>query len=150
MPETDFDGLSIWKDGETPDEADIAERLRDSTRPIMRRLPPKDRAGDGDRRRDPLRLPLDPPHIPLPTLPKASCRTSNIGTDMGKTCDSRIEQAVVAATASTTGYDSILNGRFKGGWTTQHYGPAGNRHAYDQMELAQSASSNRKETALRL
>ena len=32
----------------------------------------------------------------------------------------------------------VLNGRFKGGWTTRHYGdPAGGVHAV-QMELAQS------------
>jgi N-formylglutamate deformylase len=35
------------------------------------------------------------------------------------------------------GYSSVLNGRFKGGWTTRHYGrPAENMHAI-QMELAQ-------------
>jgi hypothetical protein len=36
------------------------------------------------------------------------------------------------------GYSSVLNGRFKGGWTTRHYGrPATGMHAI-QMELAQS------------
>ena len=35
-------------------------------------------------------------------------------------------------------YSCVLNGRFKGGWTTRHYGrPARNIHAI-QMELAQS------------
>ncbi len=29
VPETDFDGKPIWKDGQAPDEADIAARLRD-------------------------------------------------------------------------------------------------------------------------
>ncbi|MBX8828445.1 N-formylglutamate amidohydrolase, partial [Ochrobactrum sp. SFR4] len=27
IPETDFDGLAIWKDGEQPPEADIADRI---------------------------------------------------------------------------------------------------------------------------
>ncbi len=36
------------------------------------------------------------------------------------------------------GYTAVLNGRFKGGWTTRHYGrPAEGLHAI-QMELAQS------------
>jgi len=62
----------------------------------------------------------------------------NIGTDMGKTCDPAIEQATVAIAAAATGYDSILNGRFKGGWTTRLYGrPETGVHAI-QMELAQS------------
>ena len=29
IPQTDFDGKPIWKDGQAPDEADIAARLRD-------------------------------------------------------------------------------------------------------------------------
>ena len=37
------------------------------------------------------------------------------------------------------GFTSILNGRFRGGWTTRHYGrPAEGLHAV-QMEIAQSA-----------
>jgi formiminoglutamase len=39
---------------------------------------------------------------------------------------------------SAPGYSSITNGRFKGGWTTRHYGqPDEQMHAI-QMELAQS------------
>lgn len=60
----------------------------------------------------------------------------NIGTNEGKTCASWIEKAVHnIATASP--YPSVLNGRFKGGWTTRHYGdPDNNIHAI-QMEIAQ-------------
>jgi N-formylglutamate deformylase len=62
----------------------------------------------------------------------------NIGTDMGRTCDLAIEQAVVGIASAAEGYSSILNGRFKGGWTTRHYGkPETGVHAI-QMELAQS------------
>ena len=62
----------------------------------------------------------------------------NIGTDMGRTCDPAIERIAVDVTAAAEGYDSILNGRFKGGWTTRHYGkPEAGMHAI-QMELAQS------------
>ena len=40
--------------------------------------------------------------------------------------------------SNAKGYTAILNGRFKGGWTTRHYGqPADGIHAI-QMELAQS------------
>lgn len=61
----------------------------------------------------------------------------NIGTNGGQTCAARIEQAVVELCAAATGYTSILNGRFKGGWTTRHYGePSNGVHAI-QMELTQ-------------
>ena len=41
--------------------------------------------------------------------------------------------------AAAAGYTSVLNGRFRGGWTTRHYGrPENGVHAV-QMELAQRA-----------
>ena len=44
------------------------------------------------------------------------------------------------AASAAEGYTSVSNGRFKGGWTTRHYGQpeAEGWHAI-QMELAQSA-----------
>jgi formiminoglutamase len=62
----------------------------------------------------------------------------NIGTNNGTTCAPGIEKAVADICAAARGHSSILNGRFKGGWTTRHYGrPHQNWHAI-QMELAQS------------
>ncbi|MGJ8546835.1 MAG: N-formylglutamate deformylase [Sulfitobacter sp.] len=62
----------------------------------------------------------------------------NIGTNMGATCAPEIQSAVQDICAAVQGYSSTLNGRFKGGWTTRHYGrPAAGFHAI-QMELAQS------------
>ena len=62
----------------------------------------------------------------------------NIGTNGGATCASEIESTVVKICANAAGYTSVLNGRFKGGWTTRQYGrPADGIHVI-QMELAQS------------
>ena len=62
----------------------------------------------------------------------------NIGTNNGETCDPMIEEAVAGICRDASGYQSVINGRFKGGWTTRHYGkPASGFHAI-QMELAQS------------
>ncbi|WP_050603852.1 N-formylglutamate deformylase [Ruegeria sp. 6PALISEP08] len=62
----------------------------------------------------------------------------NIGTNLGATCDARVEKAVLDICETAAGYSTVLNGRFKGGWTTRHYGrPADGLHAI-QMELAQS------------
>lgn len=59
----------------------------------------------------------------------------NIGTDDGVTCDPALEAAVIDG-AKATGRSHVLNGRFRGGWTTRHYGrPAEGYHAI-QMELA--------------
>ena len=62
----------------------------------------------------------------------------NIGTNLGTTCDAKITSAVQEICSAAKGYTSIVNGRFKGGWTTRHYGqPEHGTHAI-QMELAQS------------
>ena len=63
----------------------------------------------------------------------------NIGTADGTSCDARITAAVQDACVGAAGFAQVTNGRFKGGWTTRHYGsPAEGVHAI-QMEIAQSA-----------
>jgi formiminoglutamase len=75
-------------------------------------------------------------HIPFlfdGTLPDL-----NIGTDNGRTCDPLIATRVEAM-AQSSRFTSVSNGRFRGGWTTRHYGqPQQGVHAI-QMEIAQSA-----------
>ena len=59
----------------------------------------------------------------------------NIGTNGGVSCDPALATAVVAVCAAS-GFDHVLDGRFRGGWTTRHHGrPFAGVHAI-QMELA--------------
>lgn len=65
----------------------------------------------------------------------------NLGTFDDKSCDPRISRTLLHS-AEASAYDSVLNGRFKGGYITRHYGdPAGNVHAV-QLELAQRSYMN--------
>lgn len=41
--------------------------------------------------------------------------------------------------AAADDFDDVTNGRFKGGWTTRHYGRPGRGEHAIQMELAQRA-----------
>jgi formiminoglutamase len=60
----------------------------------------------------------------------------NIGTNGGATCAPELE-TIVANICAASGESHVVNGRFKGGWTTRHYGrPDDGVHAI-QMELAQ-------------
>lgn len=62
----------------------------------------------------------------------------NIGTFDNRSCDDRLTNAVMKQCQMQSRYSYILNGRFKGGWTTRYYGgPSKNIHAI-QMELCQS------------
>ena len=74
----------------------------------------------------------------IPHLFEGRLPDLNIGTDGGRTCAPAIEAAAVGICAAAEGYSSVLNGRFRGGWTTRHHGrPEANVHAI-QLELAQA------------
>ncbi|MFJ3482690.1 N-formylglutamate deformylase [Pseudomonas sp. NPDC090202] len=62
----------------------------------------------------------------------------NLGTFNGASCDESLAKRLEATCAAASDYSHVLNGRFKGGHITRHYGaPAEHIHAV-QLELAQS------------
>jgi N-formylglutamate deformylase len=61
----------------------------------------------------------------------------NFGTASGSSCDPALADAVVAKAHAAERYSVAVNGRFKGGYITRHYGrPADNVHAI-QLEMCQ-------------
>lgn len=137
VPVSDFDGNAIWNDGEEPQETDIAARRASFHRPYHEALAAeieRVRAEHG------VAVLYDCHSIRsvIPFLFEGVLPDFNIGTDGGRTCAPALEKAVVDGAAGVAGYTSILNGRFRGGWTTRHYGtPDTGVHAI-QMELAQA------------
>lgn len=134
---TDFDGVPIWREGEEPSEADVAERVAAFHRPYHAAL-----QAEVERVRSlhGVAILYDCHSIrsTIPFLFDGLLPDFNIGTDGGRSCAPAIEAAAVEVCSSATGYSSVLNGRFRGGWTTRHYGrPAQGVHAI-QMELAQA------------
>lgn len=135
VPLTDFDGVPIWAD--PPREAEIAARRVAFHAPYHAAL-----QAEMDRVRaahgvavlyDCHSIRSVIPHLFDGVLPDF-----NIGTNGGTTCAPEIEAAVLGICANAEGYTHVLNGRFKGGWTTRHHGhPEAGFHAI-QMELAQS------------
>lgn len=71
----------------------------------------------------------------IPRLFDGELPQFNLGTNGTATCDGALEAALSAVCAGS-GHSWVANGRFKGGWTTRHYGaPTSGVHAV-QMELA--------------
>ena len=71
----------------------------------------------------------------IPRLFDGELPVFNIGTNGGATCDPGLRDAV-AAVCAASGRGHVVDGRFRGGWTTRHYGrPETGVHAI-QMELA--------------
>ncbi len=72
----------------------------------------------------------------LPRLFEGKLPDLNFGTSDGRTCDPAIIDSVLAA-AQRFLFTSVLNGRFKGGHITRHYGaPLAGVHAI-QLEMCQ-------------
>jgi N-formylglutamate deformylase len=73
----------------------------------------------------------------IPWLFEGCLPALNIGTASGASADARICDAVMQECAKQPGVSSVLNGRFKGGYITRHYGqPAKQVHAI-QLEMCQ-------------
>ena len=74
----------------------------------------------------------------VPRLFDGTLPVLNVGTWDDRSCGSSISTAVMRV-AGNSPFDVALNGRFKGGYTTRHYGqPKNNVHAI-QLEIAQRA-----------
>jgi N-formylglutamate deformylase len=132
-PTTTFDGEPLYRDA-TPDAAEIADRRARWFDPYHAALAAelaRLRALHG-------RVVLYDAHAirgHVPRLFDGELPQFNIGTDGGATCDAALEAAVLDAVRAS-GRSHVLNGRFRGGWTTRHYGrPDQGAHAI-QMELA--------------
>ncbi len=137
VPLTTFDGTPIWREGAEPTADDTAARLAGYHAPYHAAL-----AAELDRvkARHGVAILWDCHSIRsvIPWLFDGTLPDFNIGTNGGATCDPRIEAATVQE-ARASGRTHVLNGRFKGGWTTRQYGrPAEGVHAI-QMELAQAS-----------
>ncbi len=135
-PTTDFDGRPIYQSGMEPETGEIEARRLAWHAPYHAALQAE---MERVRAKHGVAILYDCHSIRsvVPFLFEGTLPDFNTGTNNGTTCTSAIEAAVVACTQAAEGYTSILNGRFKGGWTTRHYGrPAEGFHAI-QMELAQ-------------
>lgn len=135
-PLTDFEGQPIYLEGREPSDAEIARRLARYHAPYHEAL-----AAELElvRRKHGVVVLYDCHSIRsrIAFLFDGQLPDLNVGTDNGVTCAREMEQAVARICAEADGFTSVLNGRFRGGWTTRHYGrPQDGIHAI-QMELAQ-------------
>jgi len=137
VPETDFDGVAIWRDGGFADAAETQRRLKEFHAPYHAALAAevaRVRATHG------VAILFDCHSIrsSIPFLFEGTLPDFNVGTADGKSCSPAVEAAVYDVARNADGYSSVLNGRFKGGWTTRHYSNQAGGVATIQLELAQA------------
>lgn len=135
-PVTDFDDRDIYKEGHAPDVGEIERRRLAFHTPYHQAI-----QGEITRlKQSHKKVVLYDCHSirsVVPYLFDGALPDFNIGTNDGVTCDVKLEKLVSDICANAEDFTSVTNGRFKGGWTTRHYGqPASGIHAI-QMELSQ-------------
>ncbi|SFU88993.1 N-formylglutamate deformylase [Pseudoduganella namucuonensis] len=127
----------LYAEGRAPDEAEVRRRLRLYWRPYHEQLRAElDRllAIHG-------RVVLWDAHSIASVVPRffeGKLPDLNFGTADGASCAPGMTETIAALARAHGGYTVAVNGRFKGGHITRHYGkPAGNVHAI-QLEMCQS------------
>ncbi|MGV6802300.1 MAG: N-formylglutamate deformylase [bacterium] len=143
-PLTDFNGNALYKTGMEPGPQHRANRLDEFHKPYHDAIATQ-LSRLKARYEHVLLYDCHSIRSELPFLFSGKLPDLNIGTADGHSCDQRLVDSLIHQCTQHHQFSHILNGRFKGGWTTRHYGqPSQNIHAI-QMELAQSTYM--KETA---
>ncbi len=133
-PTTTFDGEPLYRPGDAPDGAEIAERRRRFFDPYHAAL-----GAEIARLRQRFgRVALFDAHSirsRIPHLFEGELPLFNLGSNSGRSCDPGLREAIGAILAAS-GESHVVDGRFKGGWITRSFGrPQDGVHAL-QMELA--------------
>ncbi len=141
VPLDTFARQAIYRDGQAPDEREVAERVARYWRPYhdaLRGELERIRAAHG------YALLWDAHSIAseLPRFFAGRLPDLNLGTASGASCAPAIETAVFEGARRAAGYSAVLNGRFKGGYITRAYGNPTQRIHAMQLELAQRTYMN--------
>ena len=135
VPMTDFAGTPLYLDSAAPDAAEIAQRIDTFWRPYHHSL-----ASELDRLKVRHgRVLLWEAHsirAEVPMLFDGALPDLNLGTNDGASCRPGLGEALLEV-ASASPYSAVLNGRFKGGYITRHYGRPQDGVDVVQLELVQ-------------
>ena len=135
-PVVQFSGAPVYREGMQPDAAEVAARVRDYWRPYHDTLDAELARIRGEHGR----AVLWEGHSIRGTLPflfDGALPDLNLGTAAGTSCRPQLQQRLAAVLAGQGGYSHVVNGRFKGGYITRHYGDPETGVDAVQLELAQ-------------
>jgi N-formylglutamate deformylase len=136
-PLTDFEGRSLYLEGQQPDAAERERRVALYWQPYHQALEAelqRLRAQHG------VALLWDGHSIEseLPWLFEGRLPDLNLGSNNGAACGAAMRDAVASVLAAQRDYTQVVDGRFKGGHITRQYGrPEQGLHAL-QMEMVQA------------
>ena len=131
-----FDGDPLYREGRTPDAAEVQRRIAEFWQPYHQAL-----ANELSRLcEEHGRAVLWEGHSirsRVPMLFEGRLPDFNLGTASGESCGSALQERLQSCLDSQSRFSVAVNGRFKGGYITRHYGnPAAGVQAV-QLELVQ-------------
>ncbi len=136
VPTETFDGKALYRD-EPPDDEEVQRRIERYWRPYHAELA---RQLDAIRKQHGFAILLDAHSIRshVPRLFEGKLPDLNLGTFDGRSCAESLQAGVAQLLREQDEFSHVVNGRFKGGYITRHYGqPDRDIHAL-QLEIAQS------------
>ncbi|TKR33802.1 N-formylglutamate deformylase [Luteimonas gilva] len=131
-----FTGDPVYREGMAPVEAEIRARVDRYWRPYHAALA----AEIARLKAEHGRLVLWEAHSikgELPFLFEGRLPDLNLGTAGGTSCSPELQARLEAVLAGQRDYDFIVNGRFKGGYITRHYGDPASGVQAVQLEMSQ-------------
>lgn len=137
-PVVQFSGEPVYREGEQPDAAEIAARVDTYWRPYHDTLDAELQRIRGEHGR----AVLWEGHSIRGTLPflfEGALPALNLGTAAGSSCTPALQQRLADVLAGQGDYTHVVNGRFKGGYITRHYGAPDIGVDAVQLEIAQHA-----------
>lgn len=142
-PTSTFDDEPIYRDGATPDDAEVQDRVGRYWQPYHDKLR---QTLDAMVARHGAAVLVEGHSIRsvVPRFFEGRLPDLNLGTAEGTSADGDLAARIMDVFGDADGYTSVHNGRFKGGYITRNYGdPAGNVHAL-QLEMAQCCYMDEK------
>ena len=133
-----FDGERLYRPGAEPGPAEIAQRLRTYWQPYHEQLAAT-AAALALRHGRCLIWDAHSIRSQVPGLFAGRLPDLNVGTAGGVSCSPALRARLAAVLAAQSRFSFVLDGRFKGGHITRHYGRPAARIEAVQLEIAQAA-----------
>lgn len=136
VPLIGFDGEPLYRDGDAPDAAEVQRRINEYWQPYHDALAQelaRLRAEHG-------RVVLWEGHSIrscVPMLFEGRLPDFNLGTANGASCDAALQMRLADGLQAQSRFSVAINGRFKGGYITRHYGRPDAGVQAVQLELVQ-------------
>lgn len=135
-PIVQFSGAAIYQDGQQPSDDEIRGRVDTYWRPYHAALAAELQRIQGTHGQ----VVLWEGHSirgECPFLFEGRLPDFNLGTSEGRSCSPALQARLASVLARQQGHDFVVNGRFKGGYITRHYGDPARGIDAVQLEISQ-------------